>query len=94
MTFVQLSLGKSGWPISVFLTPELNPFFGATYLPPEDNENPGFKTLLNRVAHLWNTNPEKVRSNSESMISQMKAYLQKVIQTFLLFSIPKIEQYK
>ncbi len=47
MAFVQATSGGGGWPMSVFLTPELNPFFGGTYFPPEDGYGrPGFKTLL------------------------------------------------
>src|SRR5713226_6301967 len=35
MTFVQATSGQGGWPLNVFLTPELKPFFGGTYFPPE-----------------------------------------------------------
>ncbi|KAI8377645.1 spermatogenesis-associated protein 20 [Radiomyces spectabilis] len=77
MTFVQLSSGGGGWPMSVFLTPELYPFFGATYFPPNDQfGRPGFKTLLTRIAQVWNISPDKVRSSGESMISQIKTYVE------------------
>jgi uncharacterized protein YyaL (SSP411 family) len=47
MSFVQATTGGGGWPMSVFLTPALKPFYGGTYFPPEDNYGrPGFKTLL------------------------------------------------
>ena len=36
MTFVQATTGSGGWPMSVWLTPELKPFVGGTYFPPED----------------------------------------------------------
>jgi len=36
MTFVQATTGSGGWPMSVFLTPELKPFFGGTYFPPDN----------------------------------------------------------
>jgi hypothetical protein len=36
MQYVQATQGGGGWPMSVFLTPELAPFFGGTYFPPED----------------------------------------------------------
>ena len=42
--------GGSGWPLSVFLTPEGKPFLGGTYFPPEDRNRPGFKTVLRAVS--------------------------------------------
>lgn len=43
--------GGGGWPMSVWLTPELKPFVGATYFPPEDRAGqPGFKTILNHIS--------------------------------------------
>ena len=51
MTFIQASQGGGGWPMSVFLTPELEPFMGGTYFPPEDRfRQPGFPTLLKAIA--------------------------------------------
>src|SRR4051812_21819227 len=51
MTFVQAPTGSGGWPMTVFLTPELQPFYGGTYFPPMDRgEMTGMKTLLPRVA--------------------------------------------
>lgn len=76
MTYVQLTAGRGGWPMSVFLTPELYPFFGATYFPPEDhNGNAGFKTLLRRVAEVWELSPEKLRENGEMTINQLREYV-------------------
>ena len=63
--------------MSVFLTPELNPFFGATYFPPEDQfGKPGFKTLLKRIAQLWNANPDKVIASGKNIIEQIRSYIQ------------------
>jgi uncharacterized protein len=46
--------GHGGWPMTVFLTPEQEPFFAGTYFPPEDRHGrPGFRTLLQRIADLW-----------------------------------------
>src|SRR5689334_15120827 len=46
--------GSGGWPMSVFLTPEQQPFFAGTYFPPTDRYGrPGFPTLLTRIAELW-----------------------------------------
>lgn len=46
--------GAGGWPMTVFCTPEQTPFFAGTYFPPEDRQGrPGFATLLQRIARLW-----------------------------------------
>ncbi|GAA5798382.1 hypothetical protein HPULCUR_003784 [Helicostylum pulchrum] len=77
MTYIQLTSGTGGWPMSVFLTPELNPFFGASYFPPEDQHGrPGFKTLLARIHSLWKTDPQKIKASGESMTNQLKSYIQ------------------
>src|ERR671939_1717750 len=49
MTAVQMLTGQGGWPMSVFLTPDLKPFYGGTYFPPDDRyagQPPSFKRLL------------------------------------------------
>jgi uncharacterized protein YyaL (SSP411 family) len=54
MTAVQLMTGQGGWPMSMFLTPDLKPFYGGTYFPPVDKYGrPGFKTLLQTLAEAW-----------------------------------------
>ncbi|ORZ20617.1 spermatogenesis-associated protein 20 [Absidia repens] len=77
MSYVTYTTGSGGWPLSVFLTPERYPFFGATYLAPQDQfGRPGFKTLLSRIAQVWMTAPDKVRSSGENMVSQLKAFIE------------------
>lgn len=47
MTYVQALYGGGGWPLNVFLSPDLKPLMGGTYFPPDDKYGrPGFKTLL------------------------------------------------
>src|SRR5215510_6324615 len=61
MSYVVGTTGGGGWPMTVFLTPDLKPFFGATYLPPDDrNGRPGFRSLLMRVDTQWATNRDKI----------------------------------
>src|SRR5215207_7149982 len=56
MTYVQATTGGGGWPMSVFLTPDLKPFFGGTYFPPDDRSGrPGFPTVLKRLGEAWKT---------------------------------------
>ena len=69
MTFVQATTGHGGWPMSVWLTPELKPFVGGTYFPPEDRYGqPGFKKVLERIAVAWHRtqrkSPNKGRGSS------------------------------
>lgn len=54
MTYVQAVYGGGGWPLSVFLTPDLKPMMGGTYFPPDDKYGrPGFKTVLRLVLVLY-----------------------------------------
>jgi uncharacterized protein YyaL (SSP411 family) len=61
MTAVQLLTGQGGWPMSVFLTPSLQPFFGGTYFPPDDRYGrPGFQRVLLTLADWWQTRREDI----------------------------------
>ncbi len=56
MNAVQLLTGRGGWPMSVFLTPDLEPFFGGTYWPPTDKLGmPGFDRVIAAVSEIWKT---------------------------------------
>src|SRR5579875_1251302 len=75
MLFVQASTGSGGWPMSVFLTPDLKPFFGGTYFPPDGRYGrPGFIDLLKHLANAWRNERERILSSSDSVIDQLKAY--------------------
>ena len=51
MAYVQALTGHGGWPLSAWLTPELKPFFGGTYFPPEDRQGrAGFASILRAIA--------------------------------------------
>src|SRR5258706_9080405 len=53
MLAVQLLTGAGGWPMSVWLTPDLKPFYGGTYFPSAENYGrPGFKSLLTQLAEV------------------------------------------
>jgi len=61
MAAVQLLTGRGGWPMSVFLTPDLEPFFAGTYWPPEPRHGmPGFSQVLAAVLEAWRERPDKV----------------------------------
>ncbi|HKX45698.1 MAG TPA: thioredoxin domain-containing protein, partial [Planctomycetota bacterium] len=54
MSFVQRTTGHGGWPMSVFLTPELEPFYGGTYFPPAPRHGmPSFPQVLQAIAAKW-----------------------------------------
>ena len=56
MTFVQAMSGQGGWPLNVFLTPDLKPFYGGTYWPPESKYGrPSFTQVLEQINQLWKT---------------------------------------
>jgi uncharacterized protein len=61
MTFVQATTGSGGWPMTVFLTAELKPFFGGTYFPPDNRHGrPGFLQLLQHIHQLWGTRRDEL----------------------------------
>ncbi|XP_064322988.1 spermatogenesis-associated protein 20 [Phalacrocorax carbo] len=72
MTFVQATSGGGGWPMSVWLTPDLKPFVGGTYFPPEDGvHHVGFRTVLLRIAEQWKENKEALLENSRKILEAL-----------------------
>ncbi len=67
MTFVQATTGSGGWPMSVWLTPELKPFYGGTYFPPQSQwGRPGFRDVLIEIARAWREErPQILQSASQ-----------------------------
>jgi uncharacterized protein len=75
MTFVQASTGSGGWPMSVFLTPELKPFFGGTYFPPDNRYGrPGFGAILERIAEAWRIDRGRIVQSSGDVVAQLTQY--------------------
>jgi hypothetical protein len=73
MTFVQALTHSGGWPMSVWLTPDLKPFYGGTYFPPEDGfGRPGFGRLLTSIADAWRTARPQVEAAGETAILQLR----------------------
>jgi uncharacterized protein YyaL (SSP411 family) len=76
MTFVQAATGSGGWPMSVFLTPDLKPFYGGTYFPPTDAYGrPGFPTLLRSIGRAWNEDKDGVNTAAESALTTLENYV-------------------
>ena len=73
MTFVQATTGGGGWPMSVWLTPDLKPFVGGTYFPPEDRYGqPGFKKVLERVATAWKENHANIVEQGDKIVDALR----------------------
>src|SRR5947207_2025647 len=66
MTFVQAMIGQGGWPLNVFLTPDLKPFFGGTYFPPENRYGrSSFLQVLQQVDSAWKNRREEITHSAE-----------------------------
>ncbi len=73
MTYVQAMTGHGGWPLSAWLTPELKPFFGGTYFPPEDRGGrAGFASVLRAIAKGWAEEREKLVAEGDRVIGALK----------------------
>ena len=73
MTFVQATTGAGGWPMSVWLTPQLEPFFGGTYFPPTARwQRPGFVEVLEEIAHVWKTDRLRVVQSAASLVERLR----------------------
>src|SRR5438309_2365455 len=73
MTFVQATTGGGGWPMSVWLTPDLKPFVGGTYFPPEDRYGqPAFKKVLERIAAAWKQDHEKIAEQGSKIVDALR----------------------
>ena len=69
-----MNQGQGGWPMTVFLTPDLKPFFAGTYFPPKDAYGrPGFPTLLSSLAELWHKDQEKLISQADTIVNHLNS---------------------
>ncbi|MCI0698968.1 thioredoxin domain-containing protein [candidate division KSB1 bacterium] len=75
MTAVQAMTGSGGWPMSVWLTPNLQPFFAGTYFPPDSRYGrPGFPDLLKRLHTAWMEQREQVVQSGEQIIKVLQEH--------------------
>ena len=73
MTFVQATTGAGGWPMSVWLTPDLKPFFGGTYFPPTTRwGRPGFLEVLTQLAAGWKKDPAAILESANDIIGKLR----------------------
>ena len=65
--------GQGGWPLSVFLTPNLKPFYGGTYFPPVPRHGlPGFPQVLEFIADVWKNKQDEIIKDSDEMIKNLQ----------------------
>jgi uncharacterized protein YyaL (SSP411 family) len=77
MNAVQLMTGSGGWPLTVFLTPDLKPFYGGTYFPPVDGYGrPGFRTLLLEMCRIYEEKRGQVDMNADAVTERLKSMSQ------------------
>jgi len=75
MSVVQALTGRGGWPMTVWLTPDRKPFYGATYLPPRDGDrgaDHGFLTVLQKLREIYDTQPERVAESSSHITEKVR----------------------
>jgi uncharacterized protein YyaL (SSP411 family) len=74
MNAVQVLTGRGGWPLTVFLTPACQPFYGGTYFPPEDRYGvPGFPKVLRAVAQAYRERREDIEKSVQQIISGLNS---------------------
>ncbi|MDH3524359.1 MAG: DUF255 domain-containing protein [Acidobacteriota bacterium] len=77
MTATQVLAGQGGWPNSVFLTPDLAPYFAGTYFPPADaHGRPGFRTVLRTMRDAWHERRADVAEQAASVVGAIRHYLE------------------
>ena len=82
MNFVQATTGGGGWPLNVFLTPDLEPIFGGTYFPGPDRNSAGrgiaqgvtFFDILDKLGKVWTTDEQRCRKNASEVTRQLKEF--------------------
>jgi uncharacterized protein YyaL (SSP411 family) len=75
MSAVQLLTRQGGWPMSVFLMPDLRPFYGGTYYPPTDSYGrPGFVSLLRGIDDAWHNRPGDVQKTAGQLQDALRRF--------------------
>jgi uncharacterized protein len=75
MTFVQATTGSGGWPLSVWLTPDLKPFLGGTYFPPEERYGrKGFPEILLAIAEAWREQRAQILEQGDIVVDAMRKH--------------------
>jgi len=72
MAFVQATTGAGGWPMSVWLTPDLRPFYGGTYYPPQSQwGRPGFREVLTELTRAWREERAQILASAGQILDRL-----------------------
>ncbi|KAI9893736.1 MAG: hypothetical protein M1814_005952 [Vezdaea aestivalis] len=83
MDYVQATTGGGGWPLNVFITPDLEPVFGGTYFPGPHSHTPplmmggeqvGFQDVLRKMVDVWATQEDRCRLSAKDILEQLKGF--------------------
>ena len=75
MAYVQATTGHGGWPLNVWLTPELKPFYGGTYFPPQDRQSHhGFGTVLRALAQGWSNERDAIIAEGNRVVASLQEH--------------------
>jgi len=77
MTYVQAATGHGGWPMNIFLTPELKPFYGGTYYPPVTRGRIGWKDLLGEINKIWLEDKAGVLERASTSIAKLQDHIER-----------------
>ena len=81
MTAVQMLSGQGGWPMTVFLTPDMKPFYAGTYFPPNDRPPlPGFGRILNLVADAYRERREDIDQTADQISAELNHHFKAAIE--------------
>jgi uncharacterized protein len=73
MTFVQGMTGGGGWPLNVFLSPDLKPFYGGTYWPPEPKYGrPSFLQVAQQIHTAWTERRDQLTTSSKELHEKLQ----------------------
>src|SRR3954454_1734316 len=73
MTAVQMMTGQGGWPMSMFLTPDLKPFYGGTYFPPDERYGrPSFRRLLLALVEAWEKRRDEIGQSAGQIAEHIR----------------------
>ncbi len=73
MSFVQLTTGRGGWPMNVFLTPDKRPFYGGTYFPPVARYNmPSWPQILTSIAEAYKNKRDELETSANDIVGELR----------------------
>ncbi len=94
MTAVQILTRRGGWPMSVFLTPDLRPFYGGTYFPKDDMAGrPGFMTLLRSLSRAFHDRSPEVTQSANQLVDVLTELAQPALpEKSITIDLPLIQR--